>query len=149
MANKQAIIEAIQAVADATGVAALRIAYGAPGAHVVNAIGESQPTGQAWEEPRAWPVVVAGVAAYLDRVRTISTSGGLAASDRVLQVAAPGVAVALPAPGAGVAGRYVVKALGVAGTTVTGTVDGAPGPHAVAAYGALRVYCDGAQWLTW
>lgn len=67
MATKDEIKAAIQAAADATGDGNLRISLGAPGSHVENSIGEMQPTGGAWvPEPKTWPVVIEGLANWLD-----------------------------------------------------------------------------------
>ncbi len=67
MATKADIIAAIQAVADASGSNNIVISLGAPGAHVKNSIGQSKPTGAAWEpEPKTWPVIAEGLANWAD-----------------------------------------------------------------------------------
>lgn len=67
MATKDDIIAAIQTAADATGNGNLRISLGATGNHVENSIGETRPTGQAWEpEPKTWPVIAQGLADWAD-----------------------------------------------------------------------------------
>ena len=48
--TKQGIIDAIQAVADATDNNQTRIAYGTPGATLENVVGQLQPTGIAFDE---------------------------------------------------------------------------------------------------
>jgi len=67
MATKDDIITAIQSVADASGSGNIRISLGAPGSHVADSAGKSKPTGAAWvPEPKTWPVVVEGLADWLD-----------------------------------------------------------------------------------
>lgn len=152
MTTKQGIIAAIQAKADATDNNQTRIAYGAPGASLPNIIGKLQPTGIAWDESeflKAWPLVIEGLADYLNKVRRVTTPTDLTGIDRTIEVAANGVAVTLPAPDPVVAGQYVIKPLNVTGATIVGTLDGAPGPLALVAWEAVRVYCNGAEWFTW
>lgn len=67
MATKDDIIAAIQAAADGTGNSNLQISLGSTGDHVKNIIGETKPTGQAWEpEPKTWSVVAEGLADWAD-----------------------------------------------------------------------------------
>ena len=67
MATKDDITNAIKAVADATGNGNTRISLGAQGDHELNSIGESEPTGKAWDgDYKTWPVVVLGLANWVD-----------------------------------------------------------------------------------
>ena len=67
MTTKADIIAAIQAAVDGTGNNNLKISLGAPGDHVKNSIGETKPTGAAWQpEPKTWPAIVEGLADWAD-----------------------------------------------------------------------------------
>ena len=67
MTTKNDMITAIQASADASGDNNIRISMGAPGNHLKNTIGETEPTAQAWQpEPKTWPVVIEGLALWAD-----------------------------------------------------------------------------------
>jgi hypothetical protein len=150
MVDKDAIIEAIQAVADATDQPNLRIAYGAPGAHIKDSTGETRPTGLAWEpSPTAWRVIIEGVAAYLDKIRRVLSNDDLQAGDRIIELAVNGITLTLPSASAAYKNRYVIKAMNVPSVSVAGTIDGVAGPHALTAYQVMRVYCTGSEWVTW
>jgi len=67
MTTKTDIIDAIKAAADATGDNNIRISLGATGNHLKNTIGETKPTGAAWNpEPKTWPVICEGLANWAD-----------------------------------------------------------------------------------
>lgn len=161
MSIKADIIAAIQAVADATGNANLRISLGAPGDHVENVIGETQPTGAAWSpEPRTWPVIIEGLAGWLGEprfsVRQLLVSGPITADDDVVEFAAPALDAVLPAANSVPQGRRVVlkevvgDPVSAVSTAGADTIDGAVGAVALGARGVLRLYSDGASdWRVW
>lgn len=148
--NKQSIITAVQAAAEATGNKNIRLAIGAPGEHVDIGTGEMLETGQAWVSvPSVFDTLIEGIADRLWHVKQVTSNYDLEATDHVVEVAANNVVVALPTLIAGFRGPYIIKALNFTGISVTGTVDGAAGPINFPAYGALRVYCNGSEWLRW
>jgi len=167
MTTKADIITAIQAVADASGSGNIRIALGAPGAHVENSIGESQPTGAAWiPEPKTWPVIVGGLAGWLDlkgvggapgfkNIATLATSGSIPPTADLAELTAAGVVATLPPAAVKPRGtQLVVKDHGFVGNTVapagTDTIDGAAAPVVIGLFGALRFYSDGVGgWWSW
>ena len=154
MASKDDIISAIQAVADGSGVDVLRLALGDPTGARIEIGGENKAPGMAWEDDSAQDAIVEGFADWLDEylvdIREIAIADVMEATDHILQVNAAGIAVSLPAANAVPAGKkYVIKVLNHAGCTVVGTVDGAAGPHGLAAYGGMRVYSTGTEWVTW
>ena len=167
MTVKTEMIAAIQAVADASGSENIRIALGAPGNHVENSIGESQPTGAAWiPEPKTWPVVVEGIAAWLDskgvggapgfkNIATLTSSGPVPPTADLVEFGATGVIATLPAANSKVRGtQLAVKDLGFGVNAVapsgSDTIDGAVAPLAFLPLDAVRLYTDGATgWWTW
>ena len=73
MTTKSDIIAAIQAAADATGVNTIRIGLGTPGSRIADPIGEMKDTGAGWvPEPKVWPTVIAGIAAWIDAHPSVS-----------------------------------------------------------------------------
>ena len=167
MTTKTDIIAAIQGVADATGDGNLRIAIGAPGDHVENSIGETQPTGDAWEpEPKTWPVVVEGIAAWLDSknvggsaqfntIQPMTVSGNIVGGAELVVFANPGITGTLPLSTSIPIGRkIVVKNVAAAPSSIATsggeTIDGAAGPLTVAPMGAVRLVGNGVDgWWTW
>lgn len=151
MSAKERMIAAVQVVADATDDNDVRIAFGAPGGHLKNAIDEIRPTGQAWKFPNTgtWPIMFEALAEHIHGVRRVTSSDDLKTSDSIVELGSNGIVLTLPAASDNFQGRYIIKAVNTTGTTVVGTVDGASGPFPVVAYGVLRVYCNGSQWLTW
>jgi len=148
--NKESIISAIQAAADATGNRNIKIAIGSPGEHLDIGTGERIETGQAWVSlPSVFDTIVEGVAERLWHVKQVTENYELEATDHVVEVAANNVVVSLPGLPDGFRGPYLVKALNFTGISVTGQVDGSTGPINFPAYGALRVYCNGTEWLRW
>ena len=147
--SKAAMIRAIQQVADALDSNNYRITFGEPGNHLEDIIGQTQPTGKAWlPEPKSWPLVVEGLARYEAVAREMASTGPLEATDRRVELTAPGVAVMLPPAGPSMIGEYTIKAKGVTGGSVQGTIDGAPASLPVVNWDFIRIYCNGTNWLT-
>ena len=151
MSAKSRLIAVFQDVADATNNNAARIAFGALGAHLNNLINEIKPTGQAWSnsDTGTWPMALETIANHIHGVRVVLTSGDLLSSDAIVEFENNGISLTLPAASEDFHGRYIVKAVGTTGTTVSWTVDGASGSLPVADYDVLRVYCNGSEWLPW
>jgi len=166
MAIKDDIIAAIQAVADASGSGNIRISLGAPGDHVENSIGETQPTGAAWlPEPKTWPVIIEGIAEWLTAqnvggppkfmtVQQRSTSGNVNSGVDLVELTAAGITVSLPDPTSiPPYTKVVAKSKGHAGNFVNvqggANIDAGPIMGFGAPYDALRFYSDGTQWWTW
>lgn len=167
MSTKTELITAIQAVVDASGNGNLRIALGAPGAHVENSIGESQPTGGAWApEPKTWPAVMEGIGAWLDSkgvggsprfmvISTLTASGPVPPTADLVELGAAAVAATLPDASTRPRGtQLVLKDLGFVGNTVvpagTDKIDGAAAPVVIGMLGALCLYSNGTDgWWSW
>ena len=164
MATKDDIITLIQAVADATGVDAMRVSLGAPGNHVEIG-GSSRETGAGWSpEPKPFPIVIEGLAQFLDgqgvgaarfnHIEHLSASGNIAANTDLAELTAAAIVASLPDPGTVADGtKIVVKNIGVAGNSLNvaggANIDGAPIYLLPGVYDAVRVYKSGGQWWTW
>ena len=164
MATKDDIIALIQAVADATGVDAMRVSLGAPGNHVEIG-GSSRETGAGWSpEPKPFPIVIEGLAQFLDgqgvgsarfnHIQQLSSSGVIAASTDLAELTAAGITASLPATGAVANGtQIVVKNQGFGGNFLNvdggGNIDAGPVLGVPGIFDAVRVYKSGGQWWTW
>lgn len=147
--TKKSTIAAIQSVADATGVNNFIIALGSPGANLINSIGEKQSTARAWvPEPRSFPILIEGMVRGGAIARAMTSSGNLVQTDRRVELAGNNVVVTLPTPMVDFIGEYIFKATGTTGGSVVGTIDGAPVAIPLINWQYLRIYCDGARWLT-
>jgi hypothetical protein len=152
VSTKAKIIAAIQYVVDNLSPAdnQLRIALGEPGDHVKNVINETEPTGQGWEEPGTFPVVIEGIADTLGaKFREVTGDTEILPTDRVLELVADNITVDLPTPSANLIGLYIVKTMGQSGCNLDGDLDGGSGLFPCPAWSARRIYCNGTGWFTW
>lgn len=166
MSTKTEIIAAIKGVADATEAPAILMALGTEGDYV-EIVEQERPTGAAWvPEPKTWPVVIEGIAAWLDSkgvggapgfkaIQDLAVSGPVNAATDLAQLTAVGVTGTLPAASAVAAGtQVVIKDVNAGGTFVApagaDTIDGAGVPLSLGLNAATRLYSDGASdWRTW
>lgn len=147
--TKTGRISAIQAVADATGDNNWRISLGEPGSHLENTVGEKKPTGAAWEpEPKSFPIIMEGLAAFEGAARQMTASGPLLETDRRIELGSNNVVVSLPSAESKYTGSYVIKSLGTTGGGVSGTIDGASVTIPIIDWDFLTIYCNGSAWLT-
>jgi len=146
--TKKGVMKEVQALADATGNNDLAIALGAPGRHLKNAIGELRPTGLAWEpEPKTWSMVVEGMARHDGVGREAATTCSILPTDRRIELSEPGVVINLPVAAPDYIGSYVIKAKGVVGGEVRGTVDGFVAVIPLENWDTIGLYCNGVEWL--
>ena len=153
---KQGLIALIQALADATKVDMMRVALGTPGSHVDLGPGQQYETGQSWINlPQIWDLVMEGITSYFKpTINGVSTSPyDVLAADDIIEVAANGVTLVLPADGRTVGRPLFVKNGDVSSTVVDGngnTIDGSlvvvalPDP-----WDWLGLYWNGSGWMVW
>jgi len=148
--TKKGIIRAIQQIGDSAGDPNYQIAFGSPGSHIANSVGEKKPTGAAWEpEPTAFSIIVEGLAKFLGSAREVNSNDSLQDTDHRIELTSNGVILTIPAASESFIGEYVVKAKGVTGCFVSGTIDGAPVSLPLATpWEFLTLYCNGSEWLT-
>ncbi len=166
MTTKTDIITLIKGVADATGVDAMKVSLGSEGS-VVLLGGLMRATGMAWvPEPKSFPIVIEGIAAWLDshgvggapgfqNIQLIPVAGTILSSSDLVEITSPVLATLPLAATVGAGQQIVVKAVSAAGASVGpsggDTIDGAAVALTLAAaYDSVRLYAASpTEWRTW
>ena len=166
MTTKTELIALVKAVADATGVDAMRVSLGTEGSHV-NLGGQLRETGAAWvPEPKPFSILVEGLADWLDShgvggppaflsIQVLPIAGAILPTTDLAEITAVVAGTLPPASAAGAGQQLVVKAVNAAGASVApnggDTIDGVAAPLVLAgAYDKVRLYAASTtEWRTW
>lgn len=167
MSTKTDIIALVKAVADATGVDAMKVSLGTEGNHVELG-GQSRETGAAWvPEPKPFSIVIEGLAAWFDAhgvggksgfrsIQVLPVSGPIIPTADLVELTTAAIGAQLPPAAMMSAGdQLVVKNVNAAGSSLipagADTIDGVGAPLVMpGSWDVLRLYVGGAtSWRTW